>query len=124
MTNAHEKVPLRRGTIMCALIAVALAAAGCQSRYQDLCQRASDKCAKGNEKDVEACTVQLETQEDVAVAWECEPEWDDFVSCFESHGECDKDDGWEPKKSCDDEEKKVRKCECDDWDSKEGTCKD
>lgn len=98
-------------------MALALAALwpGCSGRYGDLCAEARD-CAEASDEDEAACVAMLEGYEDLASLYECDAEWDELITCFEEHNECDNDQRELEidKQACDDESDDLERCFDDD----------
>ncbi|MEM9696893.1 MAG: hypothetical protein AAGA56_30435 [Myxococcota bacterium] len=61
---------------------------GCGRDYTAVCEEQVD-CADGNERDVEACVVEFERQEEQADIYGCSEWYDLNADCFEERAECD-----------------------------------
>ena len=62
-------------------------AVGCGPDLQSICEQAED-CHGGNEKDVEACVVQMETEQELVDDIGCSDEYDEYMECYEGSAEC------------------------------------
>jgi len=71
-----------------ALIAgiLALSVTGCRS-FSDYCSEAN-QCVDGNDKDLDACTVEAQHQEELAIELGCSSEFDAYFDCLEEEAEC------------------------------------
>ena len=77
-----------RSTVLPLLITALLAGASGCDPYYDYCE-ARMSCLNGNETDIEACTIELEAEEDKADLWGCLDRWEDYQACREEFSTCD-----------------------------------
>jgi hypothetical protein len=81
---------------------------GCGSSYSQYCQDVMD-CRNGNEKDVEACTIGADAEEDIASLEGCDSQYADFADCREEEGRCRDNNMWD-EKSCDAQRQRWQDC--------------
>jgi hypothetical protein len=93
---------------MLACLAVLLGGAGCNP-YGAYCE---DRmyCLRGNDLDVEACTIDLEAEEDRADLWGCLDEWEALQDCREEFSVCDPDERFTDHDRCDVEREHYNQC--------------
>jgi hypothetical protein len=73
--------------------ALAWSAAGCGGPDEDAICKDSEACRTGNDKDVEACKVELEYIGNVASDVGCSDEYDTYFQCMQDHATC-KNGNW------------------------------
>ena len=79
---------------------------GCTSRARSFCD-SKIQCEGGNDADVEACVIGVESSEDVAAAYDCGSAFDKAADCVETAGRCD---AGKYKSSCDAEDDALEAC--------------
>lgn len=92
-----------------AVVALVLSAAACDP-YYDYCE---DKmyCLNGNEADIEACTIELEADEDRADLWGCTELWEEYQACREEFSVCDPQNyDYTHHQRCDPERDRLHDC--------------
>jgi hypothetical protein len=68
-----------------------VAAAGCGSQASTLCDLICE-CEHCSDLDEDATCTELEAEMDVAEAYECQAEWEDWATCVEEKGRCEEKD--------------------------------
>ena len=108
------------------VLPLALVLPGCGGAdLTKICEETAD-CRGGNEKDVEACEVSYETQEDFIDSIGCGDEWDEYYSCFEEKAAC-QDVGSYPcttDTDCNQGSCVNMQCQTKDYGLKEDDCED
>ena len=98
---------IRKSVVLVLSVAAASLVTGCGSSYSQICQDTMD-CENGNDKDVEACEIQADAEEDIASLEGCDQQWQDLVDCVEQSGRCT-DHHWDTTR-CDAESDRYGEC--------------
>jgi hypothetical protein len=93
-------------TVLIAALGLTLLTA-CGSSYGERCDMAV-QCSGGNDRDVDACVVVADANEEVAAAYDCLDAYFKLDDCIESSGVCT-DKRFET--NCKDQGEALKKCE-------------
>jgi hypothetical protein len=89
------------------MTAVLLAVGGCDS-FGDYCEAAAN-CVGGNEKDIDACVVTIEADEERADLYGCDEWFGNYRECLEEESNCE-NDNYTPEERCNDESRELSSC--------------
>jgi hypothetical protein len=78
---------IRKSLVLLLSAAAASLTTGCGSSYSQICADRND-CENGNERDVEACEIDLDRSEEIASLEGCDQQWEELVDCVEASGRC------------------------------------
>lgn len=86
--NVPSPKPAARLAALSAAIALAcMVASGCSNPYADICERGA-VCRGSNDRDIDACIIQQESNEQVASIYGCDNQWNDYIDCMVANGSC------------------------------------
>ena len=94
------------------LPAAAVLAPGCTGQEGKYCSQLCE-CEICDDLREEGCIIQMQALEDAADAYECDSEYDDFISCLVDDGDCDEDVNNYKVDDCVDEQTDLFECGLD-----------
>ncbi|MCC6522756.1 MAG: hypothetical protein IT373_08860 [Polyangiaceae bacterium] len=81
---------------------------GCKT-YGDFCEARMD-CEVGNDADVDACLVEIETDEERADIYGCSEWFDDYIACREAQSTCEAGNHYSTGNRCEREDEHYQAC--------------
>lgn len=84
--------------------------AGCSSMADEYCTELCD-CVNCNDREFDECVIEYEAAQDIASAYDCDPEFDDAHACVVERNDCIGGQGFLPESSCYDEFEDLDNCE-------------
>jgi hypothetical protein len=91
------------------LLGLACVVAGCGGRAAEFCDEALD-CEDLSDKDYDKCLVDASANEDIADAYGCTAEFDEYLDCFLSKYRCRDEEMRLEDNDCDNEGEDLAKC--------------
>jgi hypothetical protein len=79
----------RQNILLGCLILGSAVLGGCGGPDKDAICKDVEACRKGNDRDVSACTVQLDYADEASSDLGCSSEYDNFYQCLQDHATCE-----------------------------------
>ncbi len=101
---------MNRSNLIGAVVLLASAAlAGCGAGFTSYCED-QNLCEEGNDLDIEACSIEWDTQAELAEIRNCGGEFDEYFDCSVENARCN-DGRWGPDEDdCDAPYERLRRC--------------